>query len=869
MLKWFKWLIMPASFNMQALASIPIGHPYYIPYSISPDNTTNKKVRWSSSNNSIATVDDEGIVTPIAVGECVITWILDCNWLTSTLSLTTYSIPVTWISLNELEVTLAPWETFQLEATITPEDASNKNVIWTSSNTSFVTVSSTWLVTCISEWECTITATTVDWWYTATCSISNWYVVNSNTLSYFPFTEDFVDKAGNRTLTVNDCAINDWSAKINSKSSYMTLSSWVWWSQMTISVWYYYWWNSTDWWWNTLFARTWWTYHHLLFPAKTDNGTIWDIWFYNSSKYLSSTILRLNNWYHIVVVKSWTNEKIYINSELAFESNSSFDNNSYPVWTIANYNSWQSQWAQGRMSDLIFESWTWDQTKISKYFNISKKRYQWTIKDYQELEYIQSTWTQYIDTLFRLNTTNKTDSFEWYIKATHTWSWNFLWTKSSTSSPTYMTMEVVSSATTTLRCFIANSSTYTDRAVLHDNNTTIDEITYRYTSSLATFIINWTTYTQSRSSWYNMWWHCVFIFCRNNWWDATEQLLSMKMYWCKLYIWWVLERDFMPCKRRSDWTIWLWDKVYWVFYFNAWSWNFTAWPVLWVSLDTNSISLPTAGDTYQLTPTTNPASIAEWWFTWSSSDESIATVSNTWLVTCVTPGDCTITCTANSTGDFDTCTVSEIKIFEIYYDFRWWSLAWWQAAWWAWVYTNWSYTIDSWWLWQTNGSNDRNTAAYITWLDFSNAKSFYMERLWYWVRNSWSNWKGMWAWTSYNNSGWVNAPYTWWRINLNTSSPETYSTNWVNYHNWSSEVTNYAKYAANGWETTERLEVNLETWALNYILTWANSRTFSLTLNATQIATIKNFTAASWNRWRWYSDYNNERIRWVKIHIES
>lgn len=82
-------------------------------------------------------------------------------------------IPVTWVSLNTSSITFsAKNATQQLTATVAPNDATDKTVTWTSSNTGIATVSSTWLVTCKWAWTCTITVTTQDGGYTATCSIT-------------------------------------------------------------------------------------------------------------------------------------------------------------------------------------------------------------------------------------------------------------------------------------------------------------------------------------------------------------------------------------------------------------------------------------------------------------------------------------------------------------------------------------------------------------------------------------------------------------------------------------------------------------------------------------------------------------------------
>ena len=65
------------------------------------------------------------------------------------------------------------WQTGQLTATIEPE-VSDKTITWSSDDTTIATVSTTGLVTCVTPWECTITATTVNG-LTASCSVGQWY----------------------------------------------------------------------------------------------------------------------------------------------------------------------------------------------------------------------------------------------------------------------------------------------------------------------------------------------------------------------------------------------------------------------------------------------------------------------------------------------------------------------------------------------------------------------------------------------------------------------------------------------------------------------------------------------------------------------
>lgn len=81
-------------------------------------------------------------------------------------------IAVTWITLDQHSISLkTAWQTEQLTYTILPAWAEENNVTWSTSNPSIATVSSTWLVTCVTPGECVITVTTIDWWFTDTCNV--------------------------------------------------------------------------------------------------------------------------------------------------------------------------------------------------------------------------------------------------------------------------------------------------------------------------------------------------------------------------------------------------------------------------------------------------------------------------------------------------------------------------------------------------------------------------------------------------------------------------------------------------------------------------------------------------------------------------
>lgn len=104
---------------------------------ITPEDATEKDIRWSSDNTSVATVNQDGQVTAVNTGNATITASVGGYSATCTV---TVNIPVTSISLNPTNLTLLVGETALLEATILPEDATDKTVIWSSSNPDVITV---------------------------------------------------------------------------------------------------------------------------------------------------------------------------------------------------------------------------------------------------------------------------------------------------------------------------------------------------------------------------------------------------------------------------------------------------------------------------------------------------------------------------------------------------------------------------------------------------------------------------------------------------------------------------------------------------------------------------------------------------------
>lgn len=97
---------------------------------VNPATATNKTVTWSSNDANVATVDVNGKVTAVGGGSATITATAGGKSATCDV---TVSVPVTGVQLNNTSANIIVGETVRLKATVVPDDATNKNVNWTSS----------------------------------------------------------------------------------------------------------------------------------------------------------------------------------------------------------------------------------------------------------------------------------------------------------------------------------------------------------------------------------------------------------------------------------------------------------------------------------------------------------------------------------------------------------------------------------------------------------------------------------------------------------------------------------------------------------------------------------------------------------------
>jgi len=163
---------------VQDVAILPEETTVYINFAqqleavITPQNATIQDVLWESDNTAVATVDENGIVTGVSQGTAVITATSVDGYFVGSCEVTVPpAVPVTGVSIDYSQGTLAVGKSGKLTATIAPQYASNRNIGWSSSNTDIAVVTDG-TVTAVSPGVAIITAVTQDGNFADTCEIT-------------------------------------------------------------------------------------------------------------------------------------------------------------------------------------------------------------------------------------------------------------------------------------------------------------------------------------------------------------------------------------------------------------------------------------------------------------------------------------------------------------------------------------------------------------------------------------------------------------------------------------------------------------------------------------------------------------------------
>lgn len=126
-----------------------------------PEGKTDGRLVWSSSDGSVASVDEEGVVSGKSKGEAVITVTAVDGGYTAECRVRVYQ-PVTELRMDNRSVTVDTGDDIQLTATILPYDADNKSIVWSSDNPDVADVNGKGVVTGVKAGQTVIRATSED-----------------------------------------------------------------------------------------------------------------------------------------------------------------------------------------------------------------------------------------------------------------------------------------------------------------------------------------------------------------------------------------------------------------------------------------------------------------------------------------------------------------------------------------------------------------------------------------------------------------------------------------------------------------------------------------------------------------------------------
>ena len=206
--------VTSVSLNKNSI-ELAVGDTKTLTKTISPSNATISNVEWTSSDPNVVAVSANGRIRGISAGIATITVTTDDGAKTDTCTVTVSGevseVSVTGVSLDKAAVELTEGDTTTLTATVTPDNATNTDVTWTSSNPEVATVDAEGKVTAVAAGNAIITVTTDDGKMTATCAVK----VTAKTTEIDNFVDRLYTNLLNQSVNATDKAslVSSLSAK--------------------------------------------------------------------------------------------------------------------------------------------------------------------------------------------------------------------------------------------------------------------------------------------------------------------------------------------------------------------------------------------------------------------------------------------------------------------------------------------------------------------------------------------------------------------------------------------------------------------------------------------------------------------------------
>ena len=172
---WAEATIVEEVYAEKVSVSVPsvmyMNETYNLTAEFTPDNTTFKDVKWSSSDNTIVSMSNSGVCKPIACGEVLISAENADRSCKDIKTIHIYS-HTSGVSISEASLTIKKGESQLLQAYTLPLETSDGRIEWSTSNNKIATVDNNGTISAIAKGKCIITATSVDGGYIAQCEVT-------------------------------------------------------------------------------------------------------------------------------------------------------------------------------------------------------------------------------------------------------------------------------------------------------------------------------------------------------------------------------------------------------------------------------------------------------------------------------------------------------------------------------------------------------------------------------------------------------------------------------------------------------------------------------------------------------------------------
>ena len=182
-----------------ATATLWVGKTKTLTATLTPTTASNTAIEWSSSNTNVAKVSSKGVVTAKGKGTCTITCKATDGYGAMATCSVTVKQQVTSITLSDATISLYAGKTKSLTATITPQNANEKAIVWYSSDTNVATVDKNGVVTGVGGGTATIIATATDGMGAcAKCGVTVAY----NTITLTDTSEKYTNESDAKVITL-------------------------------------------------------------------------------------------------------------------------------------------------------------------------------------------------------------------------------------------------------------------------------------------------------------------------------------------------------------------------------------------------------------------------------------------------------------------------------------------------------------------------------------------------------------------------------------------------------------------------------------------------------------------------------------------